>query len=218
MRYFVTGTDTGVGKTHVTAAITTELRRRGRAARAVKPIETGWTPGDTDAERLAQASGTDLDQTVWRTFAVPRSPKAAAMVEGRSIDPDELVSWCLAQRGDPLFIEGAGGWLVPIVGRTRMADLAVAVADAVIVVARAGLGTINHALLTVESIGHRAPLAGVVLSRRPEDDLGFARENADEITAQTGARVAIMPDDHEPLVSWFDAAFGDDQPTQRMPR
>ena len=218
MRYFVTGTDTGVGKTHVTAALVTELRRRGRAARAIKPLETGWLPDGTDADRLALASEVSRDQTVWQTFAVPRSPKAAARAEHRLIDCVELARWCTAQRGDPLFVEGAGGWLVPIAARTTMRDLAATVADAALLVGRATLGTINHTLLTVESIAPRMPLTGVVLSRHPDESIAFARENADEIAELGGVRVAIYPDDQEQIVAWFDAAFGDDQPTQRMAR
>ena len=184
MRYFVTGTDTGVGKTHVTAALVTELRRRGRAARAIKPLETGWLPDGTDADRLALASEVSRDQTVWQTFAVPRSPKAAARAEHRLIDCVELARWCTAQRGDPLFVEGAGGWLVPIAARTTMRDLAATVADAALLVGRATLGTINHTLLTVESIRARGlTCAGIFLNqaRKPTED--------DEIAIQTNRAV-----------------------------
>lgn len=216
MKYFVTGTDTGVGKTYVTAALTAGLRRSGRSARAVKPIETGWDPQTSDAAALAASSGRTLSDTVWRTFAAPRSPKAAAQHEGASINATELIAWCARQTGDPLFIEGAGGWMVPITDQLRMRDLAIAVADAVIVVGRAGLGTVNHALLTAEAIEQRALLGGVILSRRPDDSLEFARENAAEIAAQCGARVAVFPDDEAAILGWFDGAF-DEQPTQRTP-
>lgn len=215
MKYFVTGTDTGVGKTHVTVAMTLGLRRAGRRARAIKPIETGWTPGNTDAEQLAAASNARLSESLWQSLQAPRSPKAAAALEGKALDPEALTTWCARQAGDPLFIEGAGGWAVPICAGLRMGDLAVRVADAVIVVGRAGLGTVNHSILTVEAVATRAPLTGVVLSRRPDDDAAFTRENADEIAAQTGARVAVFPDDEGEILAWFHGGF-DEQPTHPM--
>ncbi|MBK7078766.1 MAG: dethiobiotin synthase [Myxococcales bacterium] len=215
MKYFVTGTDTGVGKTYVTVAMTAGLRRAGRPARAVKPIETGWSPGNTDAEQLAAVSGMSLQESLWQSFKAPRSPKAAAALEGKSIDHKAMTTWCARQSGDPLFIEGAGGWAVPICKDVRMSDLAVRIADAVIIVARAGLGTVNHSILTIEAVAQRAPLTGVVLSRRPEDAVDFTRENADEIAAQTGARVAVFPDDESEILAWFHGGF-DEQPTHPM--
>lgn len=217
MKYFVTGTDTGVGKTHVTAALVTALRAQGRAARAVKPIETGWDPSTSDALRLAQVSGMPLTDTIWLTLEAPRSPKSAAALAGVHIDLLELTRWCSARSADPLFIEGAGGWLVPIDGGYRMRDLAAAVASSVVVVARASLGTVNHTLLTLESIEQRAAITGTILSRRPEDDLDFARDNAAELASSTATPVALFPDDLPTIVSWFAGSF-DDAPTHRGPR
>ena len=188
---------------------------------------------ETDAAKLAAASGRETDESVLLRFAAARSPRAAAAAEARSlsripegnlqglcsvsrilregdtcsrsqsIDLGTVVSWCRAQRETPLFVEGAGGWMVPIGERSRMRDLASALDATVIVVARAGLGTINHAILTVEAVHRTSPLHGVILSRRVEDDPSFARENADEIAAQTGARVAILPDDQAAIEAWF---------------
>ena len=104
---------------------------------------------------------------------------------------------------------------MPICKDVRMSDLAVRIADAVIIVARAGLGTVNHSILTIEAVAQRAPLTGVVLSRRPEDAVDFTRENADEIAAQTGARVAVFPDDESEILAWFHGGF-DEQPTHPM--
>ena len=203
MIYFVTGTDTGAGKTHVTAALVTALRAVGRAARAVKPIETGWEPATSDAARLAAASGRSLEETVLYALAAPRSPRAAAALEGRALDARAVARWCRDQGGDPVLVEGAGGWMVPISDTARMQELSVALDARVIVVGRAGLGTINHCVLTVEAVQRVAPLAGVILSRRPEDDPAFARENAVEIARQTQARVAIVPEDMADIVDWF---------------
>ena len=217
MKYFVTGTDTGVGKTHVTAALVTALRTQGRDARAIKPIETGWEPSTSDAARLAAVSGTPIAQTIWKTFAAPRSPRSAAALEGQTIDVMALARWCDEQSGEPLFIEGAGGWLVPIAGGYRMRDLAAAIGSSVVIVARAGLGTVNHTLLTLESIEQRAAITGTILSRLPSDDLEFARDNAAEIASATATPIAIFPDDLATIVSWFAGSF-DDAPTHRGPR
>jgi len=195
----VTGTDTDVGKTHVTAALVAALRAAGRPARAVKPIETGWNSETSDAQRLARASEQSIEQTIHLRFALPRSPAAAAEAEHRPIDFSALLEWCRQQAGDPLLIEGAGGWLVPIHGRHRMRELSQALGAKVLVVGRAGLGTINHCLLTIESA---APV-GVILSRRPQDELEFARENAHAIEEHSGARVAIYPDQLPAILAWF---------------
>lgn len=202
MKIFVTGTDTGVGKTEVTAALVRALRQQGQDARAIKPVETGWVAETSDAARLAAASGRTIEETVGRTFRAPRAPNVAARLEGGSLDLDDLVGWCAAQAGAPLLIEGAGGWVVPIDHR-RTSELAARTAEAVLVVARAGLGTINHSVLTVEAARAALPIAGIVLSRRPDEDLDFATENATEIEAMTGERCAVYPDQLEVVVSWF---------------
>lgn len=203
MIYFVTGTDTGAGKTHVTAAIVHGLRDAGRAACAVKPIETGWSAKDSDAARLATVSARSIDETVFLHFALARSPSAAAAAEGRSIELDQVVQWCRDQPGDPLLVEGAGGWMVPIRATQRMRDLAIGLGAAVVIVGRAGLGTINHCILTIEAARPDVVIAGVILSRRPDDNLDFARANAAEIEAHTGVRIAIVPDDLEAILTWF---------------
>jgi dethiobiotin synthetase len=166
----------------------------GRPACAIKPIETGWDEATSDARLLAAASGRSIEETVHLRFAAPRSPRAAAAAEGRTIDFDALVAWCRVQPGSPLFLEGAGGWAVPIDHR-RMADLALATADTILVVARAGLGTINHAVLTIEAARQARPVEAVILSCRPEDDVDFARENAEAIAELTGAFAALFPQD-----------------------
>jgi dethiobiotin synthetase len=76
-----------------------------------------------------------------------------------------------------------------------MADLALATADTILVVARAGLGTINHAVLTIEAARQARPVEAVILSCRPEDDVDFARENAEAIAELTGAFAALFPQD-----------------------
>ncbi|MEZ4399091.1 MAG: dethiobiotin synthase [Kofleriaceae bacterium] len=212
MKYFVTGTDTGIGKTTVTASLVQELRRRGRSARAIKPIETGWNEATSDTVKLASVSGQPVTATCRMRLTMPKSPKAAATAEGLTIDTDALSRWCIRQTGDPLFVEGAGGWHVPIVGAWRMRDLAIAIGAPVAIVAGAGLGTVNHSILTVESVRRSMEPLGVIMSRRPTDDLGFARENAAEIEYQSTVRVALFPDDLDAIVDWFVAPAPDAAP------
>lgn len=204
MIYFVTGTDTAAGKTHVTGALTRALRAAGRDARAVKPIETGWDAETSDAARLAEASGRTVADTVLLRFALARSPRSAAEAEGRPIDLAAVADWCGGQTGEIVLVEGAGGWRVPLAEGRTIADLAATIGAPVIIAGRAGLGTINHTVLTIEAVRARGlRVVAAVLSRRPDDDLDFARENAREIEAQTGARVALIPDDLAAIVAWF---------------
>jgi dethiobiotin synthetase len=168
--FFVTGTDTGVGKTVVSCTLIRVLRERGLDVGAMKPIETGvGEEGPLDAIALREAAGgvDDLEAVCPQRFALPAAPSVAAEAEGRRVDL-ELVRETharLARRRDLLVVEGAGGLLVPIDERTTMADLAISLRHPALVVARAALGTINHTLLTLASAdARRLPVAGVVIS------------------------------------------------------
>jgi dethiobiotin synthetase len=199
--FFVTGTGTGVGKTFVTTMLAEQARAANQRVFAFKPIETGcrFVDGNwigSDQELLATAAG-DWQQDELRRlycFERPLAPLAAARAEGRTIDLDRIKA--VFARGcaqsDYVLVEGAGGWRVPITEHHDMSRLAKATDLPVLVVGTAGLGTINHSVLTVEAIRHDGcAIAGVVLSCRPEDDLSFARENAAEI-ARLGQVRAIV--------------------------
>src|SRR5512140_548334 len=151
--FFITATDTGVGKTEIACAILRAARAAGIDAVGMKPAQAGLTPGEpTDAERLREASGgvEPLAAICPYSLAAPLAPAVAARIEGRRIDLDRIVEGArsLAVRHAAIVVEGAGGLLVPLTERETYADLAVALALPVIVVARAGLGTVNHAALT----------------------------------------------------------------------
>jgi dethiobiotin synthetase len=167
---FVTGTDTGVGKTVVSCALIRGLRERGVDAGAMKPIETGVGPeGPLDAIALRDAAGAGdpLEDVCPQWFALPAAPCAAAEAEGRRVDLDaiRLAFDRIAARRDLVVVEGAGGLLVPIQDGETMADLARALGLPLLIVARAALGTINHTLLTLEATAARSlPLIGVVIS------------------------------------------------------
>jgi len=199
--YFVTGTDTGVGKTYVTTALGERGRQLGRRVFAWKPVETGCTAvhgqlvgADQEAISSAWQQG-DL-RGVYR-FRRPVAPLVAARGEGR-IEPHRIVETFQsgASSADLVLVEGAGGWRVPITDDLDMGGLAKLLGLPVIVVARGSLGTINHTLLTVEAVvrDHQV-VAAVVLSCRPDDDPDFAEENANEIRRRFSGRVLLLQQD-----------------------
>ena len=184
----VTGTDTGVGKTAVAAGLTALLRGEGFRVAAMKPAETGHTgPGwPADAACLREASGLDLPRAtvVPFVFAEPLAPNVAARGEGRPVDPLALDAAYaeLAAGHDLVVVEGAGGLSVRITDDLDHADLARRWGLPVLVVARAGLGTLNHTLLTV-SYAHQRGLRvlGVVVNGMPSRPDAAAATNPDEM-------------------------------------
>jgi dethiobiotin synthetase len=190
---FVTGTDTGVGKTTVAVGLARLALRRGRHPIPYKPVETGCAPEPGDARRLWEAARppTTLAETCPFPLLLPAAPAAAAAEAGISLDAADLVGRgvSLAQRGDYLLVEGAGGLLVPYVGSTTNAELAAALGLPVLVVARTALGTINHIALTLAELSRRRlPLAGLILARTTELAGPHEASNAAFIEATTGTR------------------------------
>jgi dethiobiotin synthetase len=197
---FVTGTDTGVGKTEVACALLSGARAAGLDVGAMKPAESGLAPGQpSDAERLRQAAGggDPLELVCPYRFAPPLAPGVAARLAGVEISMARLLEAArtLASRHAALLVEGAGGLLVPLTPTQTYADLAVALGLPVLVVARAGLGTVNHTALTLEALRARGlAVAGVVLNRTGPDDDPSVPYNAAEIERLTGAPVlASLP-------------------------
>jgi len=190
---FVTGTDTGVGKTLVACALLRALRSRGIDAGAMKPIETGVGPSgpaDAVALRLAAGERDPLADVCPQPFALAAAPSAAARAEGRALDLAAIDAAYarLRARRSFLVVEGAGGLLVPIAAELSMADLALRFALPLLVVARAALGTINHTRLTLDAARARGlAVAGVVISYSG-GALGAAdRANLDELRGELGA-------------------------------
>lgn len=152
---FVTGTDTGVGKTVVTAALAVALRRRGLDVGVVKPVQSGARADDPAGDamllkRLLNLAEEPADIAPF-AFVAPLAPLVAARLEGRSLDLGGVVATTrrLASGHAFCLVEGAGGLLVPMGPGWTVADLAVALDLPLVVVARPGLGTVNHTLLTV---------------------------------------------------------------------
>jgi dethiobiotin synthetase len=178
---FVTGTDTGVGKTVVAASIVTTLRARGEPVRAFKPVVTGTDEPDpvwpADHELLARAAGMDAREVTPVTFAPAVSPHLAAELAGARIEPADLVAHARAL-GEPLVAEGVGGLLVPLTTDYSVRDLAVDLGLPLVIAARPGLGTISHTLLTIEA----ARAAGlevrcVVMTPWPDEPDAMQRSN-----------------------------------------
>jgi len=167
---FVTGTDTGVGKTLVACALAAALRARGIDVGAMKPVETGVGPeGPSDAQALAAAAraGDPLDAVCPQRFALPAAPSVAAAEAGCRVDLGAIrrAFDALARRHEWLVVEGAGGLLVPLHDDFTMGELARELELPLLVVARAALGTINHTRLTLEAAAARGlRVAGVVIS------------------------------------------------------
>ncbi len=174
MSLFVTGTDTGVGKTHVARLLVEALRNEGVDAVGYKPVACG---DREDAVILGQVSGgLAVDKVNPVYLKTPVAPYVAGLLENRTVSPDELVSGYrnLAGAHEVVIVEGAGGWEVPVAPGYRISGLAAALGLPVLVVAANRLGALNHMLLTVEAIRSRGLVcAGLVLNQL-DDELDTA--------------------------------------------
>lgn len=169
---FVTGTDTGVGKTVVAAALLHRLRVVGRV-RYWKPVQTGLDEDDdTETVRRLAAAGPREIFAAGIRLSRPLSPHQAARLESRSIALDDLTTLASIQPpGEFWIVEGAGGVLVPLNEQQLMTDLMRALGMPVVIAARSRLGTINHTLLTLEALRSRdLDIAGVVVVGEPNRD------------------------------------------------
>jgi len=162
----ITGTDTGVGKTLFAAALTGAL-----GAHYWKPVQSGPDDeGGSDSERVARLAGIPAAQVLPEVYrlAEPLSPHRAAELDGVAIDPARLV---LPEVAGALVVEGAGGVLVPLTREVLYADVFARWGAPVVIVARTGLGTINHTLLSLEALRARGvPVLGVAFSGEANDD------------------------------------------------
>jgi dethiobiotin synthetase len=198
---FVTATDTNVGKTHIAQLMVRSLRETGIRPGVYKPACSGAIVSPSgvqwdDIERLRTAAGQDWpdDAICPQRFLAPLAPPIAAHAEGRIIDAQLLVTGADWWRGrvDFLVVEGAGGLLAPMTTTDSVADIASRLGYPLVIIARCGLGTINHTLLTVEAARHRGlKIAGVVLNQAAsQDDLSLAESNATEI--ETRGKVSVL--------------------------
>lgn len=186
---FVTGTDTGIGKTYVAASIAKAARGRGIDVGVMKPVSAG---GREDVHILKAAADVDDPDDLVNPVALqqPLSPDIAAEVEGVTVDITSIYTAFARLTGqhDWLVVEGAGGILVPVTADVSIVDLAVRFAFPVLIVARAALGTINHTRLTIEALQHRGlSIAGVVYNAADDGEQGLsATRSPATIEAHTG--------------------------------
>ena len=198
---FVTGTDTGAGKTVVAAAICAALRAAGTRVVPFKPVVTGedeptelsWPP---DHVLLGRAAGVDPEQVSPARFGPAVSPHLAQELAGAPLHPVELADAAreAGTRGEALDVEGVGGLLVPLTEDTSVRDLAAELGLPLVVAARPGLGTINHTLLTLEAAENAGlRVAAVVLTPWPEEPSVVERSNRDTIARLGEVDVATLP-------------------------
>jgi dethiobiotin synthetase len=198
---FVTATDTEVGKSVVAAALTAALAARGEPVAAFKPVVTGTDdPPEPDKPRdhelLAACAGMAPEDVTPLRFGPPVSPHLAAELAGAEIDPAALVA--AARRnaeGRTLIAEGVGGLLVPLTPDGYLVrDLIRELGLPAVVVARPGLGTINHTLLTLEAARAAGlDVCGVVLTPWPAEPTPMETSNRETIAALGEVDVATLP-------------------------
>lgn len=197
MTLAVVGTDTGVGKTVVTAAIVARLRAEGVDARAVKPAQTGY-PEDDDADVVQWACDDEAAAVRLRTYGEPLAPAVAARRADEPIVYDDLLSDTQAAVTDGEFsvVEGAGGLRVPLSNdpRREIVDLVADLDVPALVVSRSGLGTLNHTALTVAALRRlEVPILGVALNRY-EGATVAERTNPEELEHMCDCPVWKLPE------------------------
>ena len=202
--FLILGTDTGVGKTVVSLLCMQFLRREGNAPFYLKPFQTGCIDArdeNSDARFIYRympgSHRQDPELSTLYCFKKPKAPYFAARDEGKGIDPNRLYGrvneLIHGNTYTHLIIEGAGGILVPVTADRLLAEVVKPLTAKIILVARAGLGTINHTLLSLEALERRGlPPQGVILVDKdppgtPED---MIRENIEAVESFSASPVA----------------------------
>jgi len=191
---FVAGTGTGVGKTVVTAGITGWLRDVGVSARAIKPAQTG-APEDDDAAFVAEICGDPNAARRLRAFGPALAPRVAAKQVEDSLDYEALRTDCetAIDGAETAIVEGIGGLRVPLAGDHEVLDLAADLGLPALVVARSGLGTLNHTALSVDALRDRGlEVCGVLLNEYEGATLA-ERTNPDELERMLDVPIETMP-------------------------
>jgi dethiobiotin synthetase len=199
---FVTGTDTGVGKTVVTAATALALQARGVDVCVRKPVQSGARSDDPQGDAMLLKTWIGLpdapEEIAPFSFAAPLAPLVAAGLEGRMLELEDVADRVRTGATGCLLVEGAGGLLCPVGPDWTIADLAAELLLPLLIVARAGLGTVNHTLLTVAEARRRGlSVEGVVLNG-PADE--SAATNIELIETFGDVRVlAVVPQHDGPI-------------------
>jgi dethiobiotin synthetase len=197
---FVTGTDTGVGKTYLSAGIATALISRCVDVGVMKPAETGCIMRvgrlvPKDSLRLMKSARVKdpLSLVNPYRFRMPLAPAVASEREGKAIDPLKIISafQTLSKRHEFMIVEGAGGIMTPLSANYTYLDLAKKLGLPVLIVARPGLGTINHTLLTIAALrGRKISIAGIVINYAQDVKSGLAEKTNPEVIEKiSGIRI-----------------------------
>jgi len=227
---FVTGTDTGVGKTVLSAALLAAMSRAGEAVMAYKPAVTGldeqaesgpaqpWPP---DHELLGAAADMAAEGVAPRRYGPAASPQLAAELAGERLDRRELLvtaaerAASAAREERTLIVEGVGGLLSPLADELSVCDLAVALRLPLLIAARAGLGTINHTLLTLQAARAASlNVRAVVLTPWPQQPSRLEQYNLEAITRAGFVEVCTLPHAEGPQIAEL-ARIGAALPWQR---
>jgi dethiobiotin synthetase len=195
---FITGTDTGVGKTIVTAGLALLLKSIGIHVGVMKPVQSGHTSDDPKGDGLLLENLTNIDDSIQQitpySFCTPVTPGLAAQREGQSIDLGIILSHLkkLEKKYDVVLVEGAGGLMVPMGSDWMISDLAKAMGYPLLIVARPSLGTINHSVLTTMVARQLGldPLGIICNGYKQEDDDPSLDENPRMI--ETFAKVPVL--------------------------
>lgn len=197
--FFVTGTDTGVGKTYITAGLAGALHRAGINVGVMKPVETGWTTEKaSDAFQLAKSANVidSLELICPYRFRAPLAPQISAEREGKVISKRVILSSYqrLAKRHSILLVEGAGGVMVPLTRNMLMIDLALCLQAKIILVCADKLGCINHTLLSLEAIHKRGgQITAVIMNRHTAKQDESVKTNQQAIEKWGNVKTFALP-------------------------
>ncbi|WP_455366429.1 dethiobiotin synthase [Kaarinaea lacus] len=192
--YFVTGTDTGVGKTRISLALMHALQAQGKSVAGMKPVSAGCVRAEDglrndDAVQIQKAASVEIPYEIVNPYAYepPIAPHIAAQTVGDHIAMEQILACYqqIASKADIVIVEGAGGWLVPINDKETLADIAIQLDLPVILVVGMRLGCLNHALLSVESIQRK----GLKLCGWIANDITPAMEKSTENVASLQQRI-----------------------------
>jgi len=191
---FVTGTDTGVGKTLVAGAIARILTDKGLKVGVFKPIATGCVRRweglvSYDTEFLAYCANSEMHLSTITPvgYLTPAAPIVSAAYEGQPIDFDKIAAAykSICENSDIVIVEGIGGVRVPLTAELDLLDLAVELALPTVIVARPNLGTINHTLMTIDCVrAAELKIVGVVINSYDATKATVAEETAERVIAQ----------------------------------
>lgn len=193
---FITGTDTEVGKTYVTALLTRQLQQQGHQVSARKPVASGCAQHCQDGEQLALACHEPLDDVCPFRFDPAISPARAIVQANSPLRLAQLLACCHPAAGkDRLLVEGAGGFLSPLTPDALNADLAQALQLPVLLVAANRLGCLNHTLLTLEAIQSRGLTCAAILinDQNPQQADPDNIYDLQHLVHQSGSKLLHLP-------------------------